>query len=250
MSARRALGAGVAVSWLLIGCATPAPAGWTPGAPPELLQHVPPGLRYVRVDLPPEQNGFVSWMKAAGRIVEPDVSPELKSAWFDYVTSNDPFPGGDAGRLLSGHLDRNREAVEQLVSSLRQERWQSPPITNGVQFDSSYLRTFKDFMNLKDVESRRALSRELPDAAAQSVLQRTWPCRDRATSDDWRKLRVSLEFDRDRLGSWMAHGLRTAEDVFLAKVLISTGALDLTKRTTAGTAIRITPGTGRTASGG
>jgi hypothetical protein len=161
MIARQALGATLVISCLLPGCATPGSDGWTPGAPPELLQLVPPGLRYVRVDLPPDQNAFTLWEKAIATFVPPDEPPELKAIWDDYRNNDSPFPDGEIGRLLGGYLDRNRGALERLVSAAQQVRWQSPPITNGILFIPSYLRSLKEFMNLKDVESRRNISRGL-----------------------------------------------------------------------------------------
>jgi hypothetical protein len=160
----------IVVAGLHAGCATPAPGDWTPGAPPELLQHVPPELRYVRVDLPPEHNGFARWMEAAAKLVPPSEPPGLKDLWDDFRNSDGPFPGGEEGRLLAGHLDRNRAALSQLAAAARSGRWQTPPVTNGSQFDYAYLRTLKDFMNYMDAEARRELSKGSPEAAARSIL--------------------------------------------------------------------------------
>jgi hypothetical protein len=159
---------------LLAACAGPPaadpPKGWTPGAPPELLALVPPDLRYLRVDLPPEQNAFTPWQRAVAAFVHAKDPPELKAAWDRAADGDGPFPGGDEGRLLCGWLDRNREALALWVEGSRHPRCQFPPMMEGFNSQLPYLAPIKNIALAASVRAKRSAAAGDFESAANDLL--------------------------------------------------------------------------------
>jgi hypothetical protein len=185
---------GVSTLVLLAACAGPPPAveppkGWTPGAPPELLALVPPDLRYVRVDIPPEQNAFTLWQRAVAAFVHVQGSPDLEAAWKRALEEDGPFPDDEDGRLLSEWLDRNREALALWMEGSRHTRCQFYPLLDGLHSLLPYLAPMKAMATAMSLRARRSVAAGDFESACEDLLA-TLRCGDLAIDGEGSLLHV------------------------------------------------------------
>ena len=110
------------------------------GIAPELLEAVPPELRYERVPVPDEKNARPLWEQASEKVVRSDrffeefEGPEHR--YFDVISGDAAFPVGEEGRPLRQWIEANTEALDLLKQGLARGQYQGPEVLGTGAGDS------------------------------------------------------------------------------------------------------------------
>jgi len=110
------------------------------GIDPELLECVPPELRYERVPIPAEKNALRLWQQADEKAVRADRFFEqlgVPEDRYDDVISGDAlFPSSEEGRPLRQWIEANTEALDLLRQGIARGQFQGPEVLGMAEMGS------------------------------------------------------------------------------------------------------------------